>query len=135
MHGSYWWSIRRYTVIYNVTINNIFFYNTKQKYFMLPSFCSVVDEIWSKNVVRTSATHSALPRVPLFRSHHILTSSARDLSLNRRREAWNLFVKRLFISVNSYLSNVNSFFHVSYLLCLCTLKMLRLYYSIEHHVL
>ena len=117
LHGFYWWSIRRYTVIYNVTINNIFFFTIQNKNISC-CCCSVVDERWSKNVVRTSATHSGLPRVPLFRSHHILTSSARDLSLNRRRVAWNLFVKRLFISVNSYLSNVNSFFHVSYLLCL-----------------
>ena len=30
---------------------------------------------WRQNVVRTSVTHSAAPRVPLFCSYHILTSS------------------------------------------------------------
>ena len=55
-----------------------------------------------QNVVRTSVTHSAAPRVPLFCSHHILTSSViyywtdtpqLGISLpNRPIETWNLFV-------------------------------------------
>ena len=41
----------------------------------LPCICSVIDHRERQNVVRTSATHSAVPRVPLFCSYHILTSS------------------------------------------------------------
>ena len=36
---------------------------------------SVIDHKRRQNVVRTSVTHSATPRVPLFCSYHILTSS------------------------------------------------------------
>ena len=36
---------------------------------------SVIDHRRRQNVVRTSVTHSATPRVPLFCSYHILTSS------------------------------------------------------------
>ena len=42
---------------------------------MLPCVCSVIDHRGGQNVVRTSVTHSAAPRVPLFCSYHILTSS------------------------------------------------------------
>ena len=42
---------------------------------MLPCVCSVIDHRGRQNVVRTSVTHSATPRVPLFCSYHILTSS------------------------------------------------------------
>ena len=42
---------------------------------MLPWVCSVIDHRRRQNVVRTSVTHSAAPRVPLFCSYHILTSS------------------------------------------------------------
>ena len=42
---------------------------------MLPCVCSVIDHRWRQNVVRTSVTHWAAPRVPLFCSYHILTSS------------------------------------------------------------
>ena len=41
----------------------------------LPCVCSVVDHRGNQNVVRTSVTHSAVPREPLFRSYHILTLS------------------------------------------------------------
>ena len=42
---------------------------------MLPCVCSVIDHRGRQNVVRTSVTHSAAPRVPLFCSYYILTSS------------------------------------------------------------
>ena len=42
-----------------------------------------------QNVVRTSVTHSAMPRVPLFCSYHILTSSV----IYHSELTWNLFVK------------------------------------------
>ena len=42
---------------------------------MLPCVCSVIDHRGCQNVVRTSVTHEAVPRVPLFCSYHILTSS------------------------------------------------------------
>ena len=41
----------------------------------LPYFCSVIDHRGRQNVVRTSVTHSVAPRVPLFCSYHVLTSS------------------------------------------------------------
>ena len=52
-----------------------FFYYIKQIDSMLPCVCSVIDHRGRQNVVRTSVTHSAAPRVPLFCSYHILTSS------------------------------------------------------------
>ena len=42
---------------------------------VLFSCLSVIDHRGRQNVVRTSVTHSAAPRVPLFCSYHILTSS------------------------------------------------------------
>ena len=38
----------------------------------LPCTCSVIDHRGRQNVVRTSVTHSAAPRVPLLCSHLIL---------------------------------------------------------------
>ena len=50
-------------------------YYVKQIDSMLPCDCSVIDHRGRQNVVRTSVTHSAALRVPLFCSYHILTSS------------------------------------------------------------
>ena len=50
-------------------------YYIKQIDSKLPCVCSVIDHRGRQNVVRTSVTHSAVPRVPLFCSYHILTSS------------------------------------------------------------
>ena len=50
-------------------------YYIKQIDCKLPCVCSVIDHRGRQNVVRTSVTHSAAPRVPLFCSYHILTSS------------------------------------------------------------
>ena len=50
-------------------------YYIKQIDSKLPCVCSVIDHRWRQNVVRTSVTHSAAPRVPLFCSYHILTLS------------------------------------------------------------
>ena len=52
----------------------LIFYYIKQIDSMLPCVCSVIDHRGRQNVVRTSVTHSAAPRVPLFCSYHILTS-------------------------------------------------------------
>ena len=52
--------------------------------------CSVIDHRGRQNVIRTSVTHSAVPRVPLF-------DVMCDLLLNRRKETWNLFVKYLLV--------------------------------------
>ena len=59
----------------NVEIPKAFRYYIKQLDSMLPCVCSVIDHRRRQNVVRTSVTHSATPRVPLFCSYHILTSS------------------------------------------------------------
>ena len=56
-------------------IRKAFRYYIKQIDSMLPCVCSVIDHRGRQNVVRTSVTHSATPRVPLFCSYHILTSS------------------------------------------------------------
>ena len=53
----------------------LIFYYIKQIDSMLPCVCSVIGHRGRQNVVRTSVTHSAAPRVPLFCSYHILTSS------------------------------------------------------------
>ena len=53
----------------------LIFYHIKQIDSKLPCVCSVIDHRERQNVVRTSVTHSAAPRVPLFCSYHILTSS------------------------------------------------------------
>ena len=50
-------------------------YYIKQIDSKLPCVCSVIDHRGRQNVVRTSVTHLAAPRVPLFCSYHILTSS------------------------------------------------------------
>ena len=50
-------------------------YYIKQIDSKLPCVYSVIDHRGRQNVVRTSVTHSAVPRVPLFCSYHILTSS------------------------------------------------------------
>ena len=56
-------------------IKKAFRYYIKQIDSMLPCVCSVIDHRRRQNVVRTSVTHSATPRVPLFCSYQILTSS------------------------------------------------------------
>ena len=48
-------------------------YYIKQIGSKLPCVCSVTDHRGRQNVVRTSVTHSAAPRVPLFCTYHILT--------------------------------------------------------------
>ena len=50
--------------IFSVYFN--FFYYIKQIDSMLPCVCSVIDQRGRQNVVRTSVTHSAAPRVPHF---------------------------------------------------------------------
>ena len=52
-----------------------FFITLKKIDSKLPCFCSVIDHRGCQNLVRTSVTHSTAPRVPLFCSYHILTSS------------------------------------------------------------
>ena len=63
---------------------------------MLPCVFSVIDHRGRQNVVRTSVTHSAAPRV-LFLPHFDVIC---DLLLNRRTATWNLFVKYTPISKN-----------------------------------
>ena len=67
------WRNLKWKDIFSVYFN--FFYYIKQIDSMLPCVCSVIDHRGRQNVVRTSVTHSAAPRVPLFCSYHILTSS------------------------------------------------------------
>ena len=43
---------------------------------MLPCVCSVIDHRGRQNMVRTSVTHSAAPRVPLFFDTFSVTHSA-----------------------------------------------------------
>ena len=53
----------------------IILYYIKQIDSKLPCVCLVIDHRGRQNVIRTSVIHSAAPRVPLFCSYHILTSS------------------------------------------------------------
>ena len=66
-------------------------YHIKQIDSKLSCVCSVIDHRGCQNVVRTSVTHSAAPRVSLmFLPHFDILC---DLLLNRRTATWNLFVK------------------------------------------
>ena len=76
------WSVLTYDLLEDRRIDDVliktFFlilYYIKQIDSKLPCVCSVIDHRGRQNVVRTSVTHSAAPRVPLFCSYHILTSS------------------------------------------------------------
>ena len=64
-----------FALCWNILKKKAFRYYIKQKDSMLPCVCSVTDHRRRQNVVRTTMTHSATPRVPLFCSYHILTSS------------------------------------------------------------
>ena len=68
-------------------------YYIKQIDSKLQCVCSVIDHRGRQNVVRTSVTHSATPRVPLLFLPHLDVIC--DLLLNRRMATWNLFVKYL----------------------------------------
>ena len=53
----------------------LIFYYIKQIDSKLPCVSSVIDHWGRQNMVRTLVRHSAAPRVPLFCTYHILTSS------------------------------------------------------------
>ena len=74
-------------------------YYIKQIDSKLPCVCSVIDRRGRQNVVRTSLTHSAAPRVPLFLflPHFEVIC---DLLLNRRTATWNLFVNYKNLTAN-----------------------------------
>ena len=91
----------------DVTIKTFFLYililyYIKQIDSKLLCICSAIDHRGHQNVVRTSVTHLAAPRVLLFCFYHILTSSviyywtdARQLGiylLNRGMATGNLFI-------------------------------------------
>ena len=79
MHA--FWLVLTYDLLEDRLIDDVIIktflilYYTKQIDFKLTCVCSVIDHRWRQNVVRTSVTHSAAPRVPLFCSYQILTSS------------------------------------------------------------
>ena len=63
-------------LVYDITNSNILlYYYIKQLNFMLQWICAIIDHRKSQNVVRTSVTHSAVPREPLICSDHILILS------------------------------------------------------------
>lgn len=71
--GSYIWSIGRQT-LRDVTIDNILFFIVSNKYISCCYFfCPVIDHKRRQHVVRTSVTHPAAFRVPLFCSYPIFT--------------------------------------------------------------
>ena len=75
--------------IYNFTINNILlFYHIKQIDSMLLWICKVTDHKRRQNVVRTSLTNSAAPRVSffLFLPHFNVIC---DPLQNRHSTTWN----------------------------------------------
>ena len=73
MHA--FWLVLTYDLLEDRRINDViiktFFNSLLYKTNRFP----VIDHRGRQNVVRTSVTHSAAPRVPLFCSYHILTSS------------------------------------------------------------
>ena len=79
MHA--FWLVLTYDLLEDRLIDDVIIktflilYHTKQIDSKLTCVCSVIDHRWRQNVVRTSVTHSAAPRVPLFCSYHILKSS------------------------------------------------------------
>ena len=78
MHSN-WFSLMIYwrtdvKMTSSLTLFKILYY-IKQIDSKLLCICSVTDHRGRQNVVRTSVTHSTAPRVPLFWSYHILTSS------------------------------------------------------------
>ena len=88
---------------------------------MLPCVCSVIDHRGRQNVVRTSVTHSAAPRVPLFCSYHILRSSViyywtdarqHGIYLLNRPQHWELHVLLLMNSVWDLLRPRNYIEHI-----------------------
>ena len=101
MHAS--WLVLNYDLledrcIDDVIIKNFFLYililySIKQIDSKLPCICSVIDHRGRQNVVRPSVKHSAAPRVPLFCSYHILTSSV----VYYRTDAWKLGIYLLSI--------------------------------------
>ena len=70
-------------------------YYIKQIDSMLPCVCSVIDHRGRQNVVRTSVTHSAAPRVPLFLLSVIYYwTDARQLGIYLLiRQRWRLMTK------------------------------------------
>ena len=98
-----------------------FFYYIKQIDSMLPCVCSEIDHRGRQNVIRTSGTHSAAPRVPLFCSYHILTSSVIYYWTDARQHGIYLLTtprcsrqcvtQCLFFSNSSFLAFPNGFFH------------------------
>ena len=80
-------------------------YYIKQIDSKLPCVCSVIEHRGRQNVVTTSVTHSAAPRVPLFCSYHSLTSSVMT---------WNLFVKYCLLEIgrNVWYLNIRGIFRV-----------------------
>ena len=79
MHA--FWLVLTYNLLEDRRIDDVIIktflilYYIKQIDSKLPCVCSVIDHRGRQNVVRTSVTHSATSRVPLFCSYHILTSS------------------------------------------------------------
>ena len=75
--------------IYDITNNNLCFFNIKQIHFMSPWVCSVITQRRSQIVAKTSVTHSAASCVLLFlfSPHYDVFS---DLLLNKRTATWNL---------------------------------------------
>ena len=62
--------------VYDITNSTILlYYYIKQLDFVLLWICTIIDHRKRQNVVRTSVTHSAVPRVSLICSDHILILS------------------------------------------------------------
>ena len=73
-------------------VQSLILYYIKQIDSMLPCICPVIDHRGRQNVVRTSATHSAIASCAtfLFLPHFDVIC---DLLLDRCTATWNLFVK------------------------------------------
>ena len=96
MHA--FWLVLTYDLLEDRCIDDVIIktflilYYIKQIDSKLPCVCSVIDHRGRQNVVRTSVTHSAPPRVPLFCSYHILTLSV----IYYWTDAWQLGIYLLY---------------------------------------
>ena len=87
---------------------------------MLPCVCSVINNRGRQNVVRTSVTHSAAPRVPLLCSYHILTSSV----ISYWTDAQQLIYIYIYIYIHLFTKTLLFQKYISYI-CITVEKILK----------
>ena len=90
--GFHSWTVEGQTFRWRHHPQNFALLSSKPKGSTLSSVCSETDHSRRQNVVRTSVTHSAVLRVPLFFFNLPFFDLICVLLLNRSTATWNLFV-------------------------------------------